>query len=103
MPTTRRPIRRTPQEDADLLFPELIDVLLEGWSCPLRQTPLSDAFRIFSYTEADLDRIWRRHRDWLLDEAQRRGLARPVAAEKWFETNRPAWLGSWPVNGETIQ
>jgi hypothetical protein len=87
-------------EDPDALFPELIDVLLEGWF-PARgvtQYPGSDPFRVFQFKDdATLERLWKKHRAELLRIAAERGLPRPVHSERRYELQRPAWLGPVPV------
>ena len=73
-----RRTRRTVPEDE--LFPELVNVLVEGWGGPTRDdSPRS--FDVFLLSEDDLREIAHRHRDVLQREAQRRGLARAYYAE----------------------
>jgi hypothetical protein len=55
----------------------LVDVLLLGWSCPIRPEHLEDPFRIFTLSDDDMARIWRTHRRELMAEARRRGVAQP--------------------------
>lgn len=76
---------RYPQrvQHAAALFPELVDVLLGGWGCPL--TPEHgtdpDAWRIF---EVDLRAAWQLHRTALLAEWARRGGVGPCWAASQF-------------------
>jgi hypothetical protein len=82
-------VRRDRVSLAPDLFPEMIDVLLEGWSCPRRPEHEADGFRIFDYTDAEMRDVWRQHRPVLLAEAARRGLRRPVWAEQQFDIDPP--------------
>ena len=68
------------------LFPELVDVLLEGWGCEVKPEHLAaDAFRIFDLTEDDLREVWQTHRQMLLAEWARRGGDGPPWAQQQFE------------------
>jgi hypothetical protein len=66
------------------LFPELIEVLLHGWSAPWRLDD-PDPFRIFLLSDAELRALWRNHRRELLVEWQRRGQTGPCFAEQAYE------------------
>lgn len=78
---------RTP---AGELFPALVDVLLMGWSCPVRPDD-ADPFAIFRYHDRELRDVWRKYRSELLEEAARRGIPRPWAHVR-FELDVPPWL-----------
>src|SRR4051794_2533250 len=57
------------------LSPELVDVLIAGWGCPVSPEHIdSDAFRIFELGAADLARIYHEHRAFIDAEAGRRGV-----------------------------
>ncbi len=83
-------VRRYPQgEDAhDELFPELVAVLLEGWAAPIDRTD-PDPFRLYDHPWAErhavFAAVWRRHRARLLAIARRRGIKRPLWAERQFD------------------
>ena len=76
----RYPVRTGHERE---LFPELVDVLLEGWGCPTRPDS-PDPFRIFDLSTGDFARLWRKHRPALMKEAQRRGIPKPMGLE--FDT-----------------
>jgi hypothetical protein len=93
-----RPLR--PHSDAlpTGLDPEVVDVLIFGFEAPRPPGgygPDHDDFAIFELTDHDMDRIWRTNREWLIEEAKRRGLERPWAME-YYELERPQWLGPIP-------
>jgi hypothetical protein len=75
----------TGQPPTDDLFPELAEILLLG----RRGAPMNDSdpdpFRIFSYSDADLKRVWTVHRVTLLREWARRGLSGKPWAEKRYD------------------
>lgn len=75
----RRPRRVARDAAPAALFPELVDVLLEGWSAPIRpERDERDAFKVFDYQEEDVARLRREHAAWLHAEAARRGLVRTM-------------------------
>ena len=55
----------------------VVDVLLSGWSGRAAEDDEASCFEVFSLTEAALAEIWRKHRDALMAEAERRGIAAP--------------------------
>jgi hypothetical protein len=64
--------------------PSVVDVLLGGWAGPVEGAADAD-FTVFELSEAELIATWRQHRDALLAEAERRGIARPWAIEQGFD------------------
>ena len=72
-------LRRRGADASDDLFPELINILLEGWAAPIRPEHFggADAFRIFELDDVELRERWRKHRSALLAEAARRGIEKP--------------------------
>ncbi len=87
--------RRRAEDTADAeLFDELIAVLLGGWGAETTTAPSDDAFRIF---DVDLQAVWHRHRQRLLDEAKKRGVPRPVYAEAVFDCH------SWPKDLDELR
>ena len=63
--------------------PSVVDVLLGGWSGPVEDAEAD--FAVFELSEAALAETWHRHRDALLAEAERRGIARPWAVTQGFD------------------
>ena len=59
------------------LPPSIVDVLLRGWSGPAVEDDEASCFEVFSLTESALAETWRLHRDALMNEAARRGIAEP--------------------------
>ena len=84
-----RALKRLPRASSgpDDLFPELIEILLDGWSSPRtppRGADPAEAFRIFWLSDADFRRAWQTHRAALLAEWRRRGKpGRPWAADQF--------------------
>ena len=74
------------------LFPELIDVLVEGWGGSYTwDTPSDRAFDVFLLSEGEFRDIWRRHKAALRQEARRRGLERPDCEDR-YDINPPLHL-----------
>jgi hypothetical protein len=66
--------RRYPRRVDDDLFPELREVLLDGWGSSWRPPADDpDGFRIFTFSDEQLVEAWLRHRPALLAEWRRRG------------------------------
>jgi len=61
------------------LTPSVVAVLLEGWGAPASPND-PDPFLVF---DIDLAETWRAHRQELMKEAKRRGIATPWAAREF--------------------
>jgi len=71
MPTKRTPFRRIASRTD--LFDELREVLLDGWDSPWQPLDSSEAFRIFTLSDADPKAAWIRHRHELMTDWKRPG------------------------------
>lgn len=70
------------------MFPELVDVLLDGWACPIKPEHHADPFRIFTMSDDEMRAAWFRARPALMKEWHRRGgIGQPWAVRR-FEEDR---------------
>jgi len=84
-------VRRDQVQDSEL-FPELVDILVEGWAGNYAWPNPSDrALDAWQFRDEDLRAVWRRNKVELHAEAVRRGLTLPWC-ERYYDFDPPAWL-----------